>query len=76
MPLQPVACVKAALGQPINPPAIQREAFPDSGLRLLAFMEYDVEYVVRDIESLLFWLHGLDCAHADLEGAAAPGHLT
>ena len=66
-----MACVKAALGQPINPPTIQREAFTDSGLRLLAFMEYDVEYVVRDIESLLFWLRGLDCAHADLDGAAA-----
>jgi len=66
-----MACVKAALGQPVNSPAIQPEAFTGSGLQLLAFMEYDVEYVVRDIESLLFWLHGLDCAHADLDGAAA-----
>ena len=45
--------------------------FTGSGLRLLASMEYDVEYVVRDIESLLFWLHGLDCTRADLDGAAA-----
>lgn len=66
-----MACVKAALGQAIGPPAIKREAFTGSGLRLLAFMEYDVEYVVRDIESLVFWLHALDCAHADLNGAAA-----
>jgi hypothetical protein len=66
-----MACVKAALGQPAGPPAVRREAFAGSGLRLLAFMEYDVEYVVRDIESLLFWLRGLDCAHADLDGAAA-----
>ncbi|HTX28284.1 MAG TPA: class I SAM-dependent methyltransferase [Streptosporangiaceae bacterium] len=66
-----MACVKAALGQPTGPPAIRREAFTGRGLRLLAFLEYDVEYVVRDIESLLFWLRGLDCAHADLDGAAA-----
>jgi len=66
-----MACVKAALGQPASPPVIEREAFTGSGLRLLAFLEYDVEYVVRDIESLLFWLHALDCAHADLDGAAA-----
>jgi len=66
-----MACVKAALGQPASPPVIRREAFPASGLRLLAFLEYDVEYVVRDIESLVFWLRALDCAHADLDGAAA-----
>ena len=30
-----------------------------------------VEYVVRDIESLLFWLRGLDGLHADLDGSAA-----
>jgi hypothetical protein len=60
-----------ALGHPIGPPAIQRKAFTGSGLRLLALLEYDVEYVVRDIEYLLFWLRGLDCAHADLDGAAA-----
>lgn len=66
-----MACVKAALGQPIGPPTIQKGEFTGSGLRLLALLEYDVEYVVRDIESLLFWLRGLDCAHSDLDGAAA-----
>lgn len=29
-----------------------------------------VEYVVRDIESLVFWLRALDPAHADLDGPA------
>ena len=38
---------------------------------MLAFMEYDVEYVVRDIGSLVFWLNALDSLHADLEGGAA-----
>jgi SAM-dependent methyltransferase len=66
-----MACVKAALAQEIAQPPVQRQAFVASGLRLLAFLEYDVEYVVRDIESLLFWLGGLDGIHADLDGSAA-----
>ena len=36
----------------------------------MAFCEYDVEYVVCDVESLVFWLTALDAAHADLAGAA------
>jgi hypothetical protein len=66
-----MACVQAALGQKITQPPVQRQAFTASRLRLLAFLEYDVEYVVRDIESLLFWLRGLDGVHADLDGSAA-----
>jgi hypothetical protein len=60
-----------ALGQETTRPSVQRQAFTASGLRLLAFLEYDVEYAVRDIESLLFWLRGLDGVHADLDGSAA-----
>jgi len=66
-----MACVKAALGQAAVPPAVQQRAFAGSGLRLLAFLEYDVEYVVRDIESLAFWLGALDPAHADVDGRSA-----
>ena len=66
-----MACVKAALGAAAGPPPIQRQPIAASGLRLLAFMEYDVEYVVRDIESLLFWLNALDAAHADVDGRSA-----
>jgi SAM-dependent methyltransferase len=66
-----MACVKAALGQPPEPPAIQRQSFAGSELRLLAFLEYDVEYVVRDIESLVFWLNALDLDHADVDGRSA-----
>ena len=66
-----MACVKAALGQPAGPPAIQPQPIAASGLRPLAFMEYDVEYVVRDIESLVFWLNALDAAHADVDGRSA-----
>ena len=66
-----MACVKAALGRPPEPPAIQRGSFAVGGLRLLAFLEYDVEYVVRDIESLVFWLNALDLEHADIDGQSA-----
>jgi hypothetical protein len=66
-----MACVKAALGQPPSPPPIGRQAIAASGLRPLAFLEYDVEYVVRDIESLVFWLNALDPAHADVDGPSA-----
>jgi hypothetical protein len=66
-----MACVKAALGQAPGRPPIGRQAIKASGLRLLAFMEYDVEYVVRDIESLVFWLNALDATHADVDGKSA-----
>jgi SAM-dependent methyltransferase len=66
-----MACVKAALGQAVSLPAMQRQAIAASRLRLLAFMEYDVEYVVRDIESLVFWLNALDPGHADVDGQSA-----
>lgn len=68
---QNMACVKAALRQPPSPPPIQQQAITDSGLRPVAFLEYDVEYVVRNIESLVFWLNALDAAHADIDGQAA-----
>jgi SAM-dependent methyltransferase len=68
---QNMACVKAALSQPRRPPPSQRQSVAASGLRLLAFLEYNVEYVVRDIESLVFWLNALDLAHADVDGQSA-----
>jgi SAM-dependent methyltransferase len=66
-----MACVKAALGQRPGPLAMQRRAFAASELSLLALLEYDVEYVVRDIESLVFWLNALDLSHADVDGQSA-----
>lgn len=67
-----MACVKAALGASLPGPApVRRKQVDASGLRLVAFMEYDVEYVVRDIESLVFWLNALDTAHADVDGPSA-----
>jgi SAM-dependent methyltransferase len=66
-----MSCVKAALGQPPGAPPVRPEAIAASGLRPLGFLEYDVEYVVRDIESLVFWLNALDLAHADVDGRSA-----
>jgi SAM-dependent methyltransferase len=66
-----MACVKAALSQSPEPPAIQRQSLAAGELRLLAFLEYNVEYVVRDIESLVFWLNALDLNHADVDGQSA-----
>ncbi len=65
-----MACVRQALGQPASDPEISRAALSDAGLRVVAFCEYDVEYVVLDVESLVFWLNALDLAHADLAGSA------
>ena len=38
-------------------------------------MEYDVEYVVLDAESLVFWLQALDEMHADLPGGELTGNI-
>jgi hypothetical protein len=65
-----MACVKRALGEPDGLPAISSRALAGAGLGVVAFCEYDVEYVVRDVESLVFWLNALDLAHADMAGAA------
>jgi hypothetical protein len=66
-----MACVREALGLAATPPPITPGQVADAGLMLISFREYDVEYVVRDIESLVFWLTALDLLHADLNGSAA-----
>jgi len=66
-----MASVKTALRQSAAEPVIAPNRFTDAGLRLQAFAEYDVEYVVCDVESLVFWLSALDLCHADVDGAAA-----
>lgn len=66
-----MACVKKALDTPAAGPPVSRGQLAQGGLRPAAFAEYDVEYVVEDIESLVFWLKALDPAHADLDGPSA-----
>lgn len=67
-----MANVKAALGQSAPAP-VTRQMFDGSGLEILEFREYDVEYIVRDIDSLVFWLAALDSSHADIDGGRAIG---
>jgi SAM-dependent methyltransferase len=64
-------CVKHAIGHPLGSPVISRAAVEAGGLRLIALLEYNTEFVVCDIESLLFWLLALDVQHSDIDGARA-----
>ena len=64
--------VHAALGQRRAAPTITRSGVEAvEGLAVDRFEEYDVEYVVQDIESLLFWLNALDLRHADMDAGSA-----
>lgn len=45
--------------------------FHGTGLRVVAFLEYNVDYTVLNIESLLFWLNALDMLHAGFDGGIA-----
>ena len=66
-----MSCVRSALGLPPTEPPLTAAQVADAGLLLISFREYDVEYVMQDIESLVFWLNALDLLHSDLDGAAA-----
>jgi len=66
-----MANVQDALGQQAAAPPLSEDAARAAGLVVLAFAEYDVEYVVHDVESLVFWLSALDLRHADLPGGEA-----
>jgi SAM-dependent methyltransferase len=53
--------VLSALGhQPGERTISPADVMETQGLQLLSFDEYDVEYVVSDIDSLVFWLRALD----------------
>ncbi|MGG7462947.1 class I SAM-dependent methyltransferase [Plantibacter sp. YIM 135347] len=57
--------------RPLPSAPISRSQFEGSGFRLVDFQEYDVEYVVEDAQSLVFWLQALDLLHADVDGSEA-----
>ncbi len=59
------------IGTPRTEPVIAEDMFKDTGLRVVAFMEYNVDYRVLDIESLLFWLNALDYLHAGFDSTIA-----
>lgn len=47
---------------------IRPEMFVQAGFIIERFDEYDVDYVIHDMDSLVFWLQGLDLAHSDFGG--------
>jgi SAM-dependent methyltransferase len=55
--------LEANAGAPISP-----EMFIHAGFIIERFDEYDVDYVIRDMDSLVFWLQALDGAHSDFGG--------
>ena len=61
--------IKEALGQPILNPPIDTIMISSNGLKTIVFKEYDIKYIVKDIESLVFWLNALDKLHADIESS-------
>ena len=61
--------IKQALVNISDHPPIYKTEIVKSGFDCVEFREYDVEYVVSDIESLIFWLNALDMLHADLVGS-------
>lgn len=63
--------IKTVLNAVKEKPVVTTKDIEESGLKLLAFMEYNVEYIVKDVESLVFWLQALDMLHADLKGGEA-----
>lgn len=58
--------IKKASSQLYNMPVINIEDISKNGFTIVTYKQYDVEYVVKDIESLVFWLNALDIIHADL----------
>ena len=58
--------IKKVLGQESATPTITKTGFESSELEVVEFQEYNVKYVVQDIESLVFWLKALDMLHADI----------
>lgn len=69
------ANIKKVLGQSNSNPPITKIMIQDASLKTLSFREYDIDYYVEDIESLVFWLKALDVLHADIEGSKAVGDV-
>lgn len=58
--------IKKVLDQESATPTITKTGFESSELEVIEFQEYNVKYVVQDIESLVFWLKALNMLHADI----------
>lgn len=47
---------------------VRPEMFAKAGFRIIRFDQYDVDYAIHDVDSLIFWLQALDIAHSDFTG--------
>lgn len=61
--------IKEVLNQSKNNPPITVGMIEGAGLQLIDFREYNIEYLVEDIESLVFWLKALDMLHSDIDSS-------
>jgi hypothetical protein len=55
--------IEAVADSPIRP-----EKFVQQGFVVERCDEYDIDYVIRDMDSFVFWLQALDVAHSDFGG--------
>ncbi len=63
--------IKQVLGTPIPRAPIDSDMLSSSGLKTIKLEEYNITYIVKDIESLVYWLGALDMLHSDIAGANA-----
>ena len=59
--------IKKILNHKSSKPTGSKKEVLEAGLTILESKEYDIEYIVKDIESLVFWLKSLDMLHADIQ---------
>lgn len=63
--------IKNVLKQNNEELVLTKKQFEKQGFEDLEFRQYDVEYIVKDVESLVFWLQALDLLHSDMSGFKA-----
>jgi SAM-dependent methyltransferase len=63
--------IKEVLNLTSQEATVSKDVLESEGMHCIGFYEYNVEYLVKDIESLIFWLNALDMLHSDISGADA-----
>jgi len=58
--------IKKVIKHKVSKPVGSKEEILKTDLKIIEFREYDVEYIVKNVESLVFWLKALDMLHADI----------
>jgi len=60
--------VMKILNTPISLPPIDEVMISSNNMKTIRIEKYDIKYVVRDVESLIFWLAALDKNHSAIDG--------